>query len=573
MYREREGQPLTDGRTVAAPTEAPAVLVERCGWSLVWLGVLVAGLGFWGSWSGWTWAAVVAPLLVLTAIAGTVPVWVVRDPGARVMHAVGLAGALVAVAVPQAAGIHVRQFYTTDSAAFDQVAARALLHGHDPYTTSMAPAAALIKSPWEYWTYTVGGGHVTHASYPAGSFLLDWAAMVVGFHHQVADWVDLVAWLVTAVLLYVLVPVALRWVAVLVFLTPLFTGMFANGGTDALFIPFLVVAVWRWDRFGTGRSAGLASWIGPVALGLACAVKQTPWFCVPFLVVGVWLEARRRGVGPWPVAARYAGTVAAVFVVVDLPFILWSPSAWASGTLLPFAQPLVADGQGLVTLAIHGLTGGVVLSLLTVAGLLAYLALLAAYAVWFPRLKRVWLLALPLALFVPARSLSSYLLDLFPAALVAAITVAAPALPAAAGRRRWPGLAAVGVPLVAAAAVAVVAFTSAPLSLSVQGFRTSNATQRLDTVTVVVHNGTDHAVSPHFMVAISGSHPTGFWRSTSGRPVVVGAGATATVTLRPVEYTWSPVRGGYWMVEAYTTSPNALSTSPLQFWRLGQPQF
>jgi hypothetical protein len=126
---------------------------------------------------------------------------------------------------------------------------------------------------------------------------------------------------------------------------------------------------------------------------------------------------------------------------------------------------------------------------------------------------------------------------------------------------------------VAAAAVAVVAFTSAPLSLSVQGFRTSNATQRLDTVTVVVHNGTDHAVSPHFMVAISGSHPTGFWRSTSGRPVVVGAGATATVTLRPVEYTWSPVRGGYWMVEAYTTSPNALSTSPLQFWRLGQPQF
>ena len=48
----------------------------------------MAGLGFWGSWSGWTWAAVVAPLLVLAGIAGTVAVWVVRDPGARVMHAV-----------------------------------------------------------------------------------------------------------------------------------------------------------------------------------------------------------------------------------------------------------------------------------------------------------------------------------------------------------------------------------------------------------------------------------------------------------------------------------------------------
>jgi hypothetical protein len=75
------------------------------------------------------------------------------------------------------------------------------------------------------------------------------------------------------------------------------------------------------------------------------------------------------------------------------------------------------------------------------------------------------------------------------------------------------------------------------------------------------------------MVVISGSHPTGFWRSTTGRPVVLGAGATATVTLEPPEYTWSPVRGGYWMVEAYTTAPNALSTSPLQFWRLGKPQF
>jgi uncharacterized membrane protein len=557
-----------------SPTDPSATLVERCGWSLVWVGVLVAGLGFWGSWSGWTWAALLAPLLVLAGIAGTLAVWVVRDPGARAMHAAGLAGALVAVAVPQAAGIHVRQFYTTDSAAFDQVAARALLHGHDPYTTSMAPAAALLKSPWEYWTYTAGGGHVTHASYPAGSFLLEWAAMAVGFHHQVTDWVDLAAWLVTAVLLYLLLPVALRWVALLVLLTPLFTAMFANGGTDALFLPFLVLAVWRWDRFGTGRGAGLASWIGPVALGLACAVKQTPWFCVPFLVVGVWLEARRRGAGPWRVAGRYAGIVAAVFVAVDLPFIVWSPAAWADGTLLPFAQPLVADGQGLVTLAIHGLTGGVVLSLLTVAGLLAYLALLAAFAVWFPRLKRVWLLALPLALFVPARSLSTYLLDLVPAALVAAVTVAAPALPGApTGRRRWPGWAAVGVPLVAAAAVAVVAFTSAPLALSVRGFRTSDATQRLDAVTVVVHNGTGHPVTPHFMVVISGSHPTGFWRSTTGRPVVVGAGATATVTLEPAEYTWSPVRGGYWMVEAYTTAPNALSTSRLQFWPFGEPQF
>ncbi len=573
MYRDREGQPLTDGRPVTGQAEGTATLVERCGWSLVWLGVLIAGLGFWGSWTEWPWAALVAPLLVLAGIVGTVVVWVVRDPTARVVHLAGLAGALVAVAVPQAAGIHVRQFYTTDSGAFDQVSARALLHGHNPYTTSMASATSLLKSPWEYWTYTVDGGHVAHASYPAGSFLFDTAAMAVGFHHQIVDWVDLTAWLATAVLLYALVPVALRWVSVVVFLTPLFTGMFANGGTDAVFLPFLVVAVWRWDRFATGREGGLADWIGPVALGLACTVKQTPWFCVPFLVLGVWLEARRRGVDPWRVAGRYVGIVAAVFVAVDLPFIIWSPVAWAHGTLLPLIQPLVADGQGLVTLAIHGLTGGVVLSLLTVAGMLAYLSLVAAFVVWYPRVKRIWLLALPLVLLVPARSLSSYLLDLFPAALVAAITVAAPARSAVAGPRRWVARGAVGGPLVAATVVAVLAFTSAPLALSVVGFRTSNATQQLDAVTVSVHNGTGHAVSPRFMVAIGGAHPTGFWRTATGRTLTLAPGATATVTLEPEQYTWSPVRGAYWMVQAYTTSPDALSTSPLQFWRLGKPQF
>jgi uncharacterized membrane protein len=273
------------------------------------------------------------------------------------------------------------------------------------------------------------------------------------------------------------------------------------------------------------------------------------------------------------VGARYLGSVIAVFAVVDLPFLLWSPVAWVDGSVLPFARPLVADGQGLITLAIHGLTGGVVLSLLTVAGLLAYAATVVAFIVWYPAMKRVWLLVLPLALFVPARSLSSYLLDLFPAALVAAITVAAPARGAPWAGRRWAAPVAVGVPVLAAAVVAVVAFTSAPLSLAVTGFRTSDATQRLDAVTVSVHNGTDRPLTPHFMVAISGAHPTGFWISTTGRPVVVPPGTTDSVTLVPNEYTWSPDRGGYWMVEAYTTGPDALSTSPLQFWRLGKPQF
>jgi hypothetical protein len=559
----------------STPAEAPTgALVERCGWSLVWLGVLIVGLDFWGAWTSWAGATVVAPLLVVAGVAGAAAVWWVRTPVTPVVRLTGLVGGLLAVAVPQGAGIHARQFYTTDSAAFDQVAARALVHGSDPYTTSMAPASNLLLSPWQYWSYTVDGGHVAHVSYPAGSFLMEAAAMVLGFHHAVTDWVDLGAWLVTGVLLYLMLPAAIRWVSVLVLLTPTYTHMFGSGGTDALFLPFLVLAVWRWDRFAVGRAADLTRWIGPVALGVACTIKQTPWFCVPFLVIGVWLESRQHDRDPWRVAAAYLGTVASAFVVINLPFIVWQPSAWARGSLLPLTQPLVADGQGVVTLALHGLTGGVLLPLLTAAGVVALVALLIAYVAWFPRMRRVWLFALPLVLLLPARSLSSYLLDCFPAALVAAVTVrpaadghASPAPPS----RRW-AAAGVGTALAGVAVLVVVAFASAPLHLSVRGFRTTDQGLALNRVTVTVHNGSDRPEHPHFLVSISGNHPTGFWTTVDGRPVVLGPGSTDTVVLVAPHYTWSPTFGSYWLVEAYTTGPDALSTSPIQQWKLGTPQ-
>jgi hypothetical protein len=103
--------------------------------------------------------------------------------------------------------------------------------------------------------------------------------------------------------------------------------------------------------------------------------------------------------------------------------------------------------------------------------------------------------------------------------------------------------------------------------------RTSQATLRLDAVTVMVHNLTGHRVTPHFLVVVDSSHPSGFWRTTSREaPLSLGAGATGTVTLRPHEFTWSPPHGAHWLVEAYTSSPDALSTSALQVWHLGLPR-
>ena len=566
---------------------AALALVQQCAWTLVWVAVLSSALIYWGSWSAGAWAAVLAPILVLTALMGAILVWTVRRPLGDALQIAGMGAALVMAAVAEGTGIHLRHFYTTDSAAFNQVATRLLLDGHNPYTSSMSAAGRLLNPANGYWTYQVDGAHTLGVSYPAGSFLLQAPFMALGLNHMLSDWVDLGAWLVTVVLVFCMVPRYLRWLAPLLLLTGMFVGPFANGGTDALFVPFLVLAVWRWDQFPGRATTWLPAWVGPVSLGIACSVKQSPWFCVPFLLVGVAVESRRSGNRPLAVALRYLGLVVVAFAVINLPFFLWSPAAWIRGAFLPMVEPLVADGQGLVTLALHGLTGGVVLPWMSAAAALAMVAMLVAFARWEARLRRAWLFLVPLVLFLPDRSLTNYLYDFVPAALVAAVSVAMlerepdPESERESERadhpRRWLAPLGIALPAVASAALLVVAFTSAPLSVAVDGV-TAAGVATVDGglhyvhVVVTVRNTSSSALTPRFMVSSGGGHPSGFWNA---RPVEgsvpVAPGATTRFVLRPIAEANAPPHGQWWIVEAYTTSPNALSTSSLQQWTLGKP--
>jgi len=548
------------------PFERGLHIAERAAWSIVWLAVITAGVNVWGFWWASPVVGALGPLMVLAGTAGAIATFTARTPRSPLLQRLAFAAVVVAVVFPQAVVIHTRVFVTTDSAAFDQASARALLQGHDPYTVSLAGVARMFSVPARFWTYTVNGGHVTHASYPAGSFLVDVPAMALGLRHMVVDWVDLAAWIVCIALFFVLLPVALRWLAGLLALTPVFVGMFSNGGTDAVFLPLLLLAVWRWDRYGAGREAGVARWLGPIALGLACAVKQTPWFCVPFLVTGVALEATGAGRPALRTAARYGATVVAVFGVVNLPFIVWQPAAWARGTLLPLRGGLVADGQGLVALATHGVTRGVDIGALAVAGALVYATLLIAWLRWYPALKRVWLLAVPLALFFSPRSLSSYLVDLFPVAVIAAVSVHGRGGTVPVRRLvRRAGVAGVAVASIGALAAGGLAFASHPLGISVDGVKVDGGGRHLEAVTVTVRNLTRAPQRPHFTVN-PGAGTSGFWPMSPPAPLVLGPGKTATVTLEAPVTTSAPQPGARWVVEAYTSSPSTLSTSTLQVW-------
>ncbi|MGH9086798.1 MAG: hypothetical protein ACRDYZ_01575 [Acidimicrobiales bacterium] len=566
---EAAGTPRAGDATLTALLPRGAddrlVLIERCAWSVVWVGVLTSGAGLWAQWWSWPLVDVLAPVLVGVALLGLVICWCGRDARSRLHQGLGLVAALVAAGAPEAVQLHTRRFYLTDSAALDHVAARVLVHGHDPYTASLSSAARLLHDPSSFWTYTVTGGHVVNVSYPAGSFLAYAPAIALGFHHEIVDWIDLFAWLAAVLLLFLALPRFLRWLAPLLALTGIFTGMFAGGGTEAVLVPLAIVAVWRWDRYGRGREAGIARWVGPVALGLACSVKQTAWVLLPFLVVGVFAEARRSGRPPVRTSGRYVATGLAAFGAVNAPFLVASPLAWWRGVTTPLLDPLVADGQGLVSLALHGITGGVDLTLLAYASGLAYLAVLVAVVAWYPRLKRVWPFLVPIVAFVSPRSFTGYLIDLVPLALVAAVTVEKGAMRSGGDLRRWRfnvvGLGA-GVLALAAGAAAALAFAiPAPLALSMDHASIGHNRLLLREVTVTVTNRTATPVAPHFMVDVGAPHPTGFWTTAHHRRVVVGPHRAVTVRLYPPSPTSFVPSASNWVVDAYTARPRWLSTS------------
>jgi hypothetical protein len=193
------------------------------------------------------------------------------------------------------------------------------------------------------------------------------------------------------------------------------------------------------------------------------------------------------------------------------------------------------------------------------------------FVVTYPRMKRVWLIVLPLSMFFSARSLSSYLIDFLPVAFLAAFTVVGVqgerppvALDRPANRWRSSLPAAVCVvPALAAVVVAVLAFTNPPLELTVRHVDTAADGTKLTAITLSVRNLTDVPEVPHVLVTM-GSHPAGFWLPRDGRMESIPPHAEMTVTLYSPVVTYTASSGVQWLVAAYTANPRSLSTSALQ---------
>lgn len=290
-----------------------------------------------------------------------------------------------------------------DAALFSRYAADLIAAGQSPYGVDMTPAWDIYDVDPLSNTPKNDGTYVENFSYPAGAAYVFVPQLAFG----IKDLGVTPGALMLVLLAYLVVrsppEFALAPIPIVIFMDLISTAFY--GQLDVIWVLPLVVAA---DLWGLGRRDHAA-----VVLGIASAMKQQPWFVLPFLAVWVLQDENLRAL------ARYLTLGAIPFVLINAPFILIDPVDWFWGLLTPLIHqgaPLRIQGVGLAQLTASGV---VLLPREFYLGLFALSGAggLAAYA-WVgqrtPRFRWIAWIAPALMLIWNYRSLQSYFM-FFPA--------------------------------------------------------------------------------------------------------------------------------------------------------------
>jgi uncharacterized membrane protein len=516
------------------------------------------------------WLAVPVVILGLAGLLAIIGAWLPDQViGSRRQRQIDLAilvAVLAALALWSFFQVLTAPDYGTDEIAFDQYAAQLALHGINPYLHSMAPAFRLFHVSPNGYTFRLTGRPVTSLSYPALSFEAYEPLLAAGLTAQAAVWMDVGAWALGAVILFAVLPRRLAPLAAVLASMDIFIGYAVGGVTDSLFVPLLVGAAAGWDQFAYRR--GPVAWRGPVLLGLAMAVKQTPWLIAPFAVTGIMMES-------WPALGgrqalrtglRYAAIALAAFLAPNLPDLLSAPGAWLRGVATPFSAQTVPAGQGLISLSLSLTMGGGSLRAYTIAAVTVLAAAIACYVAAYPVLKPAAFLIPSVVLFFGTRSFGSYLVMLIPAAVAAAATTvgrppAAPCWP----HWRWVVL---GGGAACAAAVTAALTAASPLAISIRSVQTTGQLATLDQLNLAVTNTTGARVRPAFTIQ-DGTTMTAFWRRERG-PAVLAPHQRARYTIVAPSYFAMPSISNGFQVLAFSQGPSSISRTSAYVASLGR---
>ena len=461
--------------------------------------------------------------------------------------------------------IRIAPSYGTDEAAFDQYAAQLFVHGQNPYAASMAPSFSIFHVSPDGFTFRLNGTPVTQLSYPALSFLLYAPLLLVGVTSQAAILMNVVGWALAIAIAYFLLPREFKPLAIVLGSFVIFTGFAVGGVTDALYVPFLIIAVYRWDRFI--NLSGWQRWVSPAAMGLSLGIKQTPWFIVPFLVIGLYLE--KRLVSPEPtrpyfVAWQYLWRLLVVFLIPNLYFIAINPSAWFRGILTPFIDHLVPAGEGIVAIANFMGRGGGLLAAYSALSAAMLLFSIVIFVNSYPRSKGLLVFIPSLILFFSERSFSNYfVMFLLPAVVAASSLRGVPET----NLTIWANLRKTGRRQAALAlslllvflSLALVTMSPQPISLHVISVSTTGQLATVIRTKVSVTNRTNHVLTPVF-TSEGGGAITAPWLVIRG-PRQLRPGATTIYRLQAPNFPAQPALSGGFQMVALTTSPAAMSVS------------
>jgi uncharacterized membrane protein len=157
--------------------------------------------------------------------------------------------------------------------------------------------------------------------------------------------VSIAAHCAVLVLLFLGSPPTYRPVILLpLFLLREFISLPLAGLQDVFWCALLLGMIIVWDR---------PIWRA-VLLGLACSYRQQPWLIAPFLFLHLWQEGgtthqRVLRVGDFVVISG------SVFLLLNLPFMVWDPVAWLQGAFEPTFATFNVWSQGIGALTQFGM--------------------------------------------------------------------------------------------------------------------------------------------------------------------------------------------------------------------------
>lgn len=481
----------------------------------------------------------------------------------RANHVLVITGALGIISY--AVGIIVAGIsYGTDEEIFVQWSAHLLGQGKNPYGADLTPAFHHYAMSSQFYTKLLDGTYTHGLDYPSVPVLLTWMANGVLHDYHTVAFVCSGMLVITLFVAYKLLPRDYRGIATLICVGyPILMDHARGGIVGIIMLPFLMIAVAGWERIGRGGKLNRRAVISAVCFGVALSVQQLSWMIAPFFVAAIfmlrWSEVGAKAA--LRVSALWAALAVATMLVVNSPFLIWSPGHWLAGVTEPLRQKAIAEGEGLVDIPISLHFGTGDLGLYSLAGAAVYAGFFAIFILYFDKFRPAWIIAPAMALVFQARPLIEYFA--IPALVWAVVLLTADKDQEPESPRPWPMLAArrrlivAGVAMLPAVGLWTLgAATPQPLDLKIAAVTSNGALNQIDLITVQVKNKTGQAIDPHFMM--TNGYSTSFWNEVSG-PVKVPAHGTATFVISTPGMGSSPGVGGDFTLAAVSDVPASVS--------------